>query len=238
MTIYRGSDLDLRTPQQPPIAGHRAPIAEPAGSNTYNGSWRSAQNGALGPIWADDTAIACCNHAFDVALAHGAAEVQLEHLVHAMTRVELAARVLEQNGFQDAALRRESAAVIAGQIPYARNGDLGTPRASSLYVDVLHRASEHAGRSGRAAGVGDILWVMSQMSRDIAGVALLMKHSGDYRPHLADHIGQAGDDVVAQIAAIDQLSRCRAGDRVGHRRTGRHCRGSALCARCFVRRRW
>jgi hypothetical protein len=30
---------------------------------------------------------ACCNSAYDAAQFHGAAEVQVEHLLHAMTRI-------------------------------------------------------------------------------------------------------------------------------------------------------
>ena len=51
--------------------------------------------GRSGPIWVDDVVLACSNHAFDVALAHRSSEVRLEHLLHALTRIDMAADVLE-----------------------------------------------------------------------------------------------------------------------------------------------
>ena len=113
---YRGHDLDLRTPQtwrdapgEPTEAG-KGLNSGPARGRGYPGEEEI-------PIWVDDTVLACCNHAFDVALAHRSSEVRVEHLLHALTRIEDAAEILEANGIRAASLRRETATVIAGEIP-------------------------------------------------------------------------------------------------------------------------
>jgi len=84
---YRGEDLDLRTPQ------------------TLGTGDVGAMGARSGPIWVDDTVLACTNHAFDIALAHRAGEVRLEHLLNALTRIEVAAEALEARGVRVAALR-------------------------------------------------------------------------------------------------------------------------------------
>src|SRR5262245_21708748 len=117
---YRGEDLDLRTPQGwsgaqgPDYTG--APTAE-VFLNAPRGRIASSMPAPSGPIWVDDTVLACCNHAFDVALAHRSAEVRLEHLIYALTRIEAAAEALEARGVRVPILRRESATVIASEIP-------------------------------------------------------------------------------------------------------------------------
>ena len=78
---------------------------------------RPSSQRASGPIWVDDTLLACANQAFDIALAYRSAEVRLEHLVLAMTRVEPAAAALEARGVRVVSLRRDSAVTIAGELP-------------------------------------------------------------------------------------------------------------------------
>ncbi len=80
---YRGHDLDLRTPQtwrdapgEPTEAG-KGLNSGPARGRGYPGEEEI-------PIWVDDTVLASCNHAFDVALAHRSSEVRVEHLLHAL----------------------------------------------------------------------------------------------------------------------------------------------------------
>ncbi len=43
------------------------------------------------PIWVDEVVLDCCNHAFDVAAAHRAGEVRIDHLIYALTRIDEAA---------------------------------------------------------------------------------------------------------------------------------------------------
>ena len=69
---YRGHDLDLR-PQR----------AGPPREETIRATPRPSRE----PIAVDQATLDCCNAAFDLARAHGAREVRLEHLLHALARV-------------------------------------------------------------------------------------------------------------------------------------------------------
>ena len=92
---YKGDDMDLRVPHGRPARDPYATDYEPAPGN---GRWQRTPAFAAGPgepLWVDEVLLACCNYAFDVAQANGSAEVGLEHLVNALTRVDSAARVLE-----------------------------------------------------------------------------------------------------------------------------------------------
>jgi hypothetical protein len=174
---YRGEDLDLRTPQS---RGSR----ETGGDIGLNGARQRQPNGANGradTMYVDDTVLACCNHAFGIAQAHGASEVRLEHLVHAMTRVETAAGILEDRGIREAHLRRESAAVIASEIPVGLSHSHSAPRSSSELADVLARASELAGRRGAPASVHELLWVLLNYDREIPAIGLLLRHASDWQ---------------------------------------------------------
>src|SRR5215467_12792246 len=105
---YKGTDLELRTPRQAMSGGDTPAVREPAG----NGGVRLA--GSFGvPIAVDETVLACCNRAYDVARFHGAVDVRLEHLLHALTRVGVAAEALAKLGIRVDALRRDTAVAIA-----------------------------------------------------------------------------------------------------------------------------
>ena len=108
MIAYRGPDLDLRAPTVRAAAG---PV-------------RGRQ------IWVDDTVLAVCNHAYDLAVAHRAGEVRIEHLLNAMTRVDAAALVLEAQGIRVAALRRDSAGMIAREATNGHASHRGAPATS------------------------------------------------------------------------------------------------------------
>lgn len=173
---YRGDDLDLRTPQ---ARGRESYMSD----NGLNGARsRTPMNaGRSDTLFVDDTVLACCNHAYDVALAHGASEVRLEHLVHALTRVEAAAEILEQRGIREAHLRRESAAVIASEIPVGLAHSHAAPRSSVEFEDVLRRASDQARNRGTAATVHDLLWVLLNYSRDFPAISLLLRHASNWQ---------------------------------------------------------
>ena len=169
---YRGDDLDLRTPQ-----GHSALPADA-------GSWRDTDGNGLrgrphhggvlnGPIMVDETVLACCNHAYDVALAHGAAEVRLEHFLNALTRIDAAAEALEARGVRVAALRRESATVIASDIPSTSSKTVGSPRRTQELEDVLRLAAAKASRRNVPASIDDIVHVILDDEPDLPGLALL-----------------------------------------------------------------
>jgi hypothetical protein len=160
---YRGADLDLRT------AG-----AWSAGSSGTIGQ-EDLSSDAGGPLWVDETLLDCANYAYDLALAHRAREVRLEHLVHAFSRIDAAAGELEGRGVRVPALRRDSAVVIASDIP-AGLPDTDTPQRSHDLEDVLRRASDHTMHAGRPAGVGDVVQVLLDMRSDVPASALLLRH--------------------------------------------------------------
>jgi hypothetical protein len=165
---YRGPDLDLRTSRW------SAASTDPAG-------WREAAPQApaptrapaqrSSPIWVDETVLACANHAYDVALAYRSADVRLEHLLLAMTRVEAAAATLEARGVRVASLRRDSAVAIAGDPPAAGADGNSTPRRSAELEDVLRLAAARAAHSGRAASVDDLVQALGDIGGDSDFVA-------------------------------------------------------------------
>lgn len=171
---YRGGDLDLRTPRTWSSAPQEpAPLAAQVYEPRSRGSF------APGPIWVDEVVLACVNHAYDVALAHRAAEVRLEHLLHALTRIDTAAEVLEMRGIKVSALRRESATTIASEIPVGLGpGDQG-PRHSQELEHVLRAASQLGARRNAPASVDDILHVVLDLEPDLPGLELLQR--GDQR---------------------------------------------------------
>lgn len=167
---YRGEDLDLRTPQTwsaTPGDLSGTPDSGPASRGGYRN----------GPIWVDDTVLACSNHAFDVALAHRAGEVRLEHLLHALTRIEAAAEALEARGVRVAALRRESATIIASEIPVGLPNGKGSPRRSEDFAEVLRLAAVNAARRNAPASIEDLLYVLFDQRADLPGLALLARHT-------------------------------------------------------------
>ncbi|MGL4395148.1 MAG: Clp protease N-terminal domain-containing protein [Hyphomicrobium sp.] len=170
---YRGEDLDLRTPQTwSATPGDLASVNEPAPMlNGQRAPYRS------GPIWVDETVLACSNHAFDVALAHRAGDVRLEHLLHALTRIDAAAEALEARGVRVAALRRESATIIASEIPVGLPNGKGTPRRSEDFAEVLRLAAANAARRNAPAGIEDLLYVLFEHRADMPGLSLLSRHT-------------------------------------------------------------
>ncbi len=185
---YRGEDLDLRAFGTRPS---REALSQVDGSLNGTRQRAPATNGSRGePLYVDETVLACCNHAFDIAQAHGASEVRLEHLVHALTRVEAAAEILEQRGIREAHLRRESAAVIASEIPVGLAHSHAAPRSSVELEDVLRRSSELSRRRDATATVHDLLWVLVNYDREIPAIALLLRHATDWQkwdwPHQQD----------------------------------------------------
>jgi hypothetical protein len=165
---YRGGDLDLRTPRT-----WSASAPEPAPAPAYETRVRSAYS--PGPIWVDEVVLACVNHAYDVALAHRAAEVRLEHLLHALTRIDTAAEVLEVRGIRVSTLRRESATAIASELPVGLAGGDGGPRHSEELEHVLRAASLIASRRNAPASVEDLLHLMLDVEPDLPGLGLLAR---------------------------------------------------------------
>ena len=174
---YRGEDLDLRTPQGWGQNGRETQSgSEPnwwTRSTVYNG-------GRADPIWVDDSVMACCNHAFDLAIAHRAPEVRLEHLLNAMTLNDVIAQVLAARGIGVAQLRRESGAILASEVPAGPiNGKLN-PKRSEALEETLRLAADRAYPRRTPVTVDDILHVLFDMQRDLPGLQLLRRHSAPW----------------------------------------------------------
>ncbi len=173
---YRGEDLDLRTPQTwSGTASQMTGASEPYSNGNRSRSPGYSRNA---PILVDDIVLSCSNHAFDVAVAHRAGEVRLEHLLHAMTRVDGASNALEARGIRVAGLRRESATIIAGEIPLGHSAAQGHPRRSDDFEQALRTASAIASRRNAPANVDDLMDALLDMPSDIPGIALLARHGG------------------------------------------------------------
>lgn len=179
---YKGEDMDLRVPApRAPREGFPATEYDPAFTNSR---WRTAA-GPLPPgsepLWVDETVLACCNMAFDMALAHGAPEVDLDHLVHALTRVDAASRMLEARGVREGQLRRESAALMASEARPSLSSERAAPRRSVDVEDALRRAADVAGRRGSAATIDDLLWVLLHFGREQPAIQLLRRLTPDWQ---------------------------------------------------------
>ena len=162
---YRGDDLDLRTPQAASMA---LPEPQPEPKRSRNQRATPSQT-----IWVDDIVLECCNYAYDAALTHRAAEVRLEHLVFAMTRIDAAAEELEAHGVRVAALKREAVHVIMSEIPVALVNGKSGPQRSEALEQVLRAAEKLASRRKEAAGVADILAVLTDAGFDLPGLQRL-----------------------------------------------------------------
>lgn len=166
---YRGDDLDLKVPPSR-LRGALGGAGEvaPGGNATLWGSSDAT-------LWVDETVLACCNNAFDLALAYGAGEVRLAHLLHALTRVDAAVRILEQRGISAPRLRQESATLIVNESPVPLTGERNPPRRSIELEDTLRRAVDAARRRGSAAGVEEVLFALLMGSRTNPAVDLLRR---------------------------------------------------------------
>ena len=126
----------------------------------------------------DETVLACCHHAHEVAKANGAREVMLEHLVHAMVRVPEAAQVLQDRGINVESLRRESTAVISSEIPVDHTIMIAQLRASKDFNTVMHLAAAAASRRDeRTLGVRDLLDALLKFDAKSRVVRMLRRHA-------------------------------------------------------------
>ncbi len=172
---YRGGDLELRTPQGLPASSRPAR----SDSNVLNG-WqtRAVPEERATPIWVDETVMECCNQAFELASAHRAGEVRLDHLLHALTVVDASVKVLEQQGIRAPALRRDTGARIAADTPLPAGAN--PPRRSHEMQETLERASERAYARRRPVSVSDLISILLQAPRDWPGIDLVLEHTSDW----------------------------------------------------------
>ena len=176
---YRGDDLELRTPQ-----GWAQPGREPASATEAPNWWTRTtvyKGGRADPLWVDDHVMAVCNHAHDLAVAHRAAEVRLEHLLNALTLNEATAQVLESRGVAVAGLRRESGAVIASEPPTAGPNGKSQPRRSDMFEETLRAAADRAYPRRTPITAEDILFVLLDMKREHPGLNLLRRYAPQWQ---------------------------------------------------------
>jgi hypothetical protein len=170
---YRGEDLDLRTPQG------WSSSSRDAGEQANWWTRSTIYKGGRGdPLWVDENVMACCNHAYDLAVAHRATEVRLEHLINALTLSDTASRILEARGLSIASLRRESGATIANDLP-ATSGPVN-PKRSEALKETLRLAADRAYPRRSPVAVDDLLHVLFDMRRDLPGAHLLHRHASAY----------------------------------------------------------
>ncbi len=171
--VYKGEDLDLRIPH----GGGRGAAASPSNA------WLSRaleQADESQPIWVDDTVLALCNQAFDLAVILGAAEVGLEHLVHAMTQIEDTSDVLYAHNIHVSTLRRESTAIILEEVPAGKADGKSSPLKSAEFEEVLQHAADQAYARRSPVTTEDILEALFDMSRENASRKLLSRHRTDF----------------------------------------------------------
>lgn len=165
---YHGEDLDLRTPQTWP-SGDAFPPSEAVSANGKRGSFLA------GPVLVDEAVLACFNQAYDIASAHRAGEVRVEHLLNAMTRLDAAAAALEMHGIRVVALKRETATIIAGDIPAMPGSGAVSPRRSEDLAEVLKFAMSLAARRKGAVTVEDLLQVLFEHRAEFGASELLLR---------------------------------------------------------------
>ncbi len=218
---YRGADLDLRTARTwsatstDLMSGFEVPATAPPQGGRLQGQHAN-------PIWVDETVLAAANHAFEVALAHSAREVRLEHLLHALTRVEAAAMTMELRGVRVGPLRRDTAVLIASDIPVGLSPGGGSPHRSHELEETLRLAAAHASHAGRPAGVDDILHVLVELRSDHPAGELLLRHlsraSRDFWSPLGP--GRAPYGGPAHLLDVSEAGRGVGRQRLAERGTG------------------
>ena len=153
------------------------PRAAASTTDGANGGWSHPGRAARSRFRSTTTCEACCNSAYDAAQFHGAAEVRLEHLLYAMTRVRAAADLMEQLGIRTGHVRQETAVAIASGAP--SHAERGTPRTSAEMEEILRRAAALAGERKTSATVADLLRALLGLGRKAPATAYLMRAAAD-----------------------------------------------------------
>ena len=176
--LYKGEGLELVMPQSWGTGRALLPRVE------QEPGWLAR---ALEPaddlqsMWVDEAVLRCCNQAYDLAVAHRASEVGLEHLVHAMTLVVESIEVLRTYNVDVTTLRHESAATIAADGPLAYSNGHASPTNSEQFVTTLRLAADRAYRHRSPITVEDILDTLFDMKNDLSSRNLLSRHRSDWR---------------------------------------------------------
>ncbi|MEL6374199.1 MAG: hypothetical protein AAFR04_09545, partial [Pseudomonadota bacterium] len=197
---YRGDDMDLRLPQSRAVSARER--YEPERASHANGVHVPGSNGTRyhppasgrtrsSTLYVDDTVLAICNAAHEIAQAYHAPEVLLQHVVHGMTRVNLSIQYLrERYNIDHVTLRRDVLALIS-ETSARGPGSADLPLTSSEFKAALRLAGDAAGqREGGAIEVQDLVRVLMHYDIDHPGVAVLTRHAdtdGNRAPTAATH---------------------------------------------------
>lgn len=197
---YKGGDLDLRGVGM--ASSREVPgIAE----RVFDPAWGPPAGAAPHAIAVDELVLACCNRAWDVAQFHGSGSVRLEHLLHALTRIEAAAAILGELGIRADSLRRDTAVAIAADMPAGTIDGTGAPRASPAFADALRRAAVEAHARRQPTSLHDLLRALLGAGPESPAAALLMRAAAD--PH---RLERWRDEPRREALAPAQLVRMEA----------------------------
>ncbi len=213
--MYKGNDLDLRTPWRPSQDRMR----------TEAGFRPHAEAGRGAPISVDQTVLAASNSAYDAAVFFGTREVRPEHLLYAFTRVDAARDILEQHGLHTHQLRRETIAMMSAGEPGAAWEGRASPPAAPEFEELLRRAAARAGQDGVAASVQDVMRAALSCGLESGIAALLLHAAADpqalerwaVEPALPLHLGaplqlaslqpDAAEKLGARLDQVEQAMR-------------------------------
>lgn len=198
---FKGEDLDIRVPQVG-LSSERALVSDTESALQANGSrFRTRPGIKATTVWVDEVLMQCSNHAYEVAGAHGAPEVMVEHLLYAMTRVPESALSLEARGVDVPSLRRETAAAISSEIPLAMTPGTAKLNASPEFEATIVAASAHARlRAEKAAAPRDVLFALLEVGRDTVAVDLLKRHWRRWsQEEAADRLGTRPQPVETPL---------------------------------------
>ncbi|MBA2127289.1 Clp protease [Hyphomicrobium methylovorum] len=201
---YRGEDLDLRTSQTFTAAAGEFAATDVSQQNGKRSGYRTD------PILVDDIVLACCNQAYDVAVAHRAGEVRVEHLLNAMTRLDAAATVLEARGIRIPSLRRETGTIIASEIPAVGGNEPVSPRRSEELAELLRQAAYAASRRKTAVSVDDLVQALFDHRGALPASEILLHYTARAplreAPEPLPPLTRAGDGRYPQAPGVRYLS--------------------------------
>lgn len=183
---YKGGDMDLRVPHTP-HAWEWGP--EEAGEGRYLLRETPVPTPEMAgeSIWVDAILLTCCNYAFDIAAAHRWAEVQVLHLLNAMSRIEGAAMAMEARGIRVFGLRRATnELIVQAAAPHVPTAASAHPRRSAGLERVLRRAAVYAARRepaqhAPAVQVDDVLNVLLSEPPCFEGAHVLAAYADTVR---------------------------------------------------------
>ncbi len=202
---YKGNKLRARTMQYHsgfPYGNNAGSAAEqPRASNgTLSGSRRLAE--AEPPAGQDEIVTACCDLAYEAARAGGNREVILVHLVHALTRVPDAAKILDTEGVGVAALRRDTAETIFSDMPVGQAFGSPPSNASDDFNTAMELAGANMQRRGAyVTSVVDVLVGVINGDQDALAVQLLRRHWGNWQDAVVDDLA-AGAQPASPPATL------------------------------------